>query len=162
MARDQVLYIKNPAGGEMVDPTNTANPATFPDNEYKAEFGHDPINPQFVNSVSNSGGVDGPLYKWVRITPATEQSLGIDVNQDSTIDNTTLVYFDPAHSTVLNGPMPSLIVTGSPPGTARQVFQITALAVLPNNTQKLLQYVVMPMAVGLYFHSALELPGVSG
>src|SRR6266852_7384822 len=37
MALNQVIYILNPAGGEVVAPTDLSNPATYPDTEYKAE-----------------------------------------------------------------------------------------------------------------------------
>ena len=163
----EALYIINPAGGETIAPTNLGSPNTYPDLEYASEnasHAPPPGSAKIVNSVSGNTGVAGPLYKWVRITPATEYSLGIDINQDGNLDDTIVVYFDPAHATMSSGLKPSLIVPGfgNPlPGTARQVFQVTSLAVLPNRTEKLLQYVVTPMAVGLYFHGALELPGNS-
>jgi hypothetical protein len=56
-------------------------------------------------------------------------------------------------------PAPSLIVTLTPPATAEQVLQITALAYLPNGSQKLLQYVVAPMTVNLAFPAAITLDG---
>ncbi len=165
MGLNQVLYIINPANGETVAPWDTANPATYPDNEYFKEFGIDvgsaTVQPA-QNSVSTQIGLPGPTFKWVRITPATEKSLNIDVDQSHgnvpPYDSTTLLYYDPAHSVSPVGLKPSLILAGGP-GTARQVFEVTALAVMPPNTQKLLQYVVAPLSYGLYFHGALVIPG---
>src|SRR5512135_3166310 len=41
MPLTQVVYIINPAGGEVVAPDDTANPTTYPDTQYKQEFGVD-------------------------------------------------------------------------------------------------------------------------
>jgi hypothetical protein len=144
----QVLYILNPANSETVDPTS-ANPAQYPDNEYQAEFGWalSGANVQFVNSVSPVAGLPGPLYKWVRITPATEQSLGIDVDWNGYIDNATPLNYDPAHQAA-NGTLQAGLIVGSS-STSGQALEVTALAVLPNNTQKLVQYLVAPLYYGL-------------
>ncbi|MGB2677894.1 MAG: hypothetical protein WAN12_12505 [Candidatus Acidiferrum sp.] len=150
----QVLYILNPANGETVDPTS-ANPAQYPDNEYQAEFGWalSGANVQFVNSVFPVAALPGPLYKWVRITPATEQSLspplGIDMDWNGQIDNITPLNYDPAHQAANGTLQAGLIVAPSPYGTAGQALEVTALAVLPNNTQKLVQYLVAPLYYGL-------------
>lgn len=168
MGLPQVLYIINPANGETVAPWDTGNPATYPDNEYIHEFGIDvgSANVQLppLTSVSPLPGLpgSGPMFKWVRITPATEKSLNVDVDQlhiGGPYDSTTLVYYDPAYWSPGTGYKPSLINLLNPPGAARQAFQITALAVVPPNTQKLLQYVVTPLSYGLYFHAALVVPG---
>jgi hypothetical protein len=159
-----VLYILNPLNGETVAPTDLSNPATYPDNEYQNEF-NIPLSSasvQQINSVSGIPGLPGPLFKWVRITAATEKSLGINVNQDALpLDSITPLYYDPANVAPGFGPKPSLIVTLSPPATAQQVLEITALAVLPNNTQKLLQYVVAPGLLSLSFPAGLTLDGNS-
>jgi hypothetical protein len=168
MGLPQVLYIINPANGETVAPWDTGNPATYPDNEYIKEFGMDvgSANVQLppLTSVSPLPGLpgSGPMFKWVRITPATEKSLNVDVDQlhpGGPYDATTLIYYDPAYWSPGTGFKPSLINLSNPPGAARQGFQITALAVVPPNTQKLLQYVVTPLSYGLYFHAALVVPG---
>lgn len=157
----QVRYIVNPAAGE-----NAATLlATYPDTEYATEFGAAPIagNVLTVPSVSKvvSGGTTyyGPLFKWVRITPATEKSIQTDVNGGG-LDNTAPLYYDGAHL-----PKPSLIVppmiglVPNPPATAKQAYEITALAVLPNGTQKTVQYVVAAQTFNLSFPSALTLSG---
>jgi hypothetical protein len=164
LAKDQVRYILNPNGGEVVAPLTLGTPATFPDSEYALEFGGNPVaaNTQTITSTSAlAAGVTPPLYKWVRITAATEKSLGDhqagaaavgrDVNGDAVIDNAIALYYDSALVP------PRLIVNAAPPATAQQVFQITALAVLPNRTEKLLQYTVAARTFNLNFPSALTI-----
>jgi len=154
----QVRYIVNPAAGE---PAGAALLGKYPDTEYATEFGAPPIpaNVQYIPSVStvNSGGTTyyGPLFKWVRITPATEQSIQTDVNGGG-LDFTTPLYYDGAHL-----PQPSLIVPPllGPPATAKQAYEITALAILPNGAQKTVQYVVSAKTFNLSFPSALTLSG---
>ncbi|HSY30800.1 MAG TPA: pilus assembly PilX N-terminal domain-containing protein [Verrucomicrobiae bacterium] len=154
LAPAQVRYILNPNGGEVVAPLTQGNPATYPDSEYAQEFGANPLaaNTQTIPSTAAlAGGVTPPLYKWVRITPATEKSVGRDVNGDGVIDNAIPLFFD-------SGLVPPrLIVNAAPPNTAQQVFQITALAVLPNRTEKLLQYTVAARTFNLNFPSALTI-----
>jgi hypothetical protein len=149
----QVLYILNPANGETVDPTV----APYADNEYQSEFGWalSGANLQTVNSVFPVAGLPGPLYKWVRITPATEQSLGIDVNWDGYIDNATPLNYDPANQAANGTLQPGLIVGSSL--TSGQALEVTALAVLPNNTQKLVQYLVAPLYYGVSIPATLIL-----
>jgi Tfp pilus assembly protein PilX len=151
----QVRYILNPNGGEVVAPLAFGTPATYPDNEYTQEFTANPLaaNTQTITSTSAlAAGVTPPLYKWVRINPVTEQSLGNrDINGDGVIDTVTPLFYDSALTP------PRLIVNALPPATAQQVFEITALAVLPNRTEKLLQYTVAARTFNLNFPSALTL-----
>jgi hypothetical protein len=158
MTVGQVRYILNPVGGENVL-------TKYPDNEYAMEFGAAPANSQTIASVSgtNAANIPGPLYKWVRINPVTEASLGVDVNQDSFVDPTTPLFYDTAHL-----PKPSMIVPSPPganpaniPGTANQVLEVTAFSVLPNGSQKLTQYIVGGQTYGLSFPSPLTLAGQS-
>jgi hypothetical protein len=164
LAKDQVRYILNPNGGEVVAPLTFGTPATYPDNEYALEFGTNPnaANTQTITSTAAlAAGVTPSLYKWVRITPATELSLGDhlanvaavgrDVNNDGVYDNAIPLYYDAGLVP------PKLIVNAAPPSTAQQVFQITALAVLPNGTEKLLQYTVAARTFNLNFPSALTI-----
>lgn len=154
------LYILNPAGGETVDPTNLGNDQTYPDKEFLLEFGM-PITGatvQTINSVSGTGVGPGPLYKWVRITAATKKSLGLDVdNEGSATDGVSMLYYDPSHVSGGGTLKPGLVKVATP--TSRQVLEITALAVFPPNTKKLLQYVVVPSTVSLTFPAALTLAG---
>jgi hypothetical protein len=154
----KVLYIQNPLPGEIVNPTDLSNPSTYPDKNYPNEFAGTPYatptTVQFTNSVSPVAGIPGPLYKWVRINAVTERSLNLDVDGDniSPNDSTTPLYFDPAHiDTTTGNPKPSLIVSTVPPPSAMQALEITALASLPNGTQKLLQYIVAPSTLNLNF-----------
>jgi hypothetical protein len=163
MTLSQVLYILNPAGGEVVDPTDLSSSNPYADNEYLSEF-NIPVTSatvQTITSVSGSGGIPGPQFKWVRITPATEKSLGIDVNNDNFPDPTSLLYYDPTHISAVNGlARPGLVPNPPlPPAPQLQALEITALAVIPPNTQKLLQYVVVPGSLTLSFLSALTLDG---
>jgi hypothetical protein len=158
----KVLYILNPASGETVNPTDTATPATYPDTEYSMEFvAPPPSGASTISSASAIAGLPGPLYKWVRINGVTEQSLNIDVNNDSFKDPATMLFYDAAHLDSSGNPRPSLIVNSAPPPTAVQALEITALAVLPNGSQKLLQYVVAPIPLlqNLTFPAALTLNG---
>jgi hypothetical protein len=153
MGLAQVVYIINPLNGEVIAPENTSNPTTYPDNEYAHEFGVD-VGTRLVTkytSVSPVAGMPGPLFKWVRINAVTEKSLGngttgVDVNADGSVDSVTPLFYDPANMNALRNAMaPGLIETIAPPATALQALEITSYAVLPNGSQKMLQYVVRPL-----------------
>jgi hypothetical protein len=162
LAVGQVRYITNPIAAENVL-------AVYPDTEYDLEFGAGSLgaatgagNVQTIPSISTvtSGCTtyQGPFFKWVRINPATEKSINVDVDNDGNANNNTIpLYYDPAHLDAGGNPLPSLIVSAAPPATAFQVFEVTSLAVLPNGSQKLLQYVVTPAPLSLKFPSALTL-----
>jgi hypothetical protein len=156
----QVVYIINPLNGEPISPENGSNASTYPDNEYKQEFGVDVASRTItkINSVSPVAGMPGPLYKWVRINAVTEKSLGngptgngttgVDVNGDGTVDQITPLFYDPANMNASRNAMaPGLIETLAPPATAQpsQALEITSYAVLPNGSQKMLQAVVRPL-----------------
>lgn len=167
----QVVYIINPSGGETVAPDDTANPMTYPDTQYKQEFGVD-VSTRVVtkyNSVSPVAGLPGPAFKWVRINAVTERAMGngvggVDVNNDGDFDPTTPLFFDPENRTVTNVMAPGLVETHSPLATASQVLEITSYAVLPSGGQKMLQYIVRPLVIfpdlnTQSFHAALTLAG---
>ena len=158
MTLTQVRYIlnPNPLSGESVDPTNTANP--YADTEYQNEFGFSlsSADVQTTGSVSDASGIPGPAYKWARITPATEQSIGVDVNGDGNLDHVTPLVYDPAPAYQPGCPPanPGLFLPGSVPNcptwssnTAVQVLEITVLAVAPNGGKRLLQYIVAPIII---------------
>lgn len=170
----QVLYIVNPASGETVDPTSAA-PANYPDTEYAQEFpsGLSGAAVQQLPSLSAVAGLSGPSYKWVRINPITEQSLNLDVNADGVLDGAGVLYYDPAHVNPSNPsqPAPGLVVSApsSPPTpptpTSVQAVEITALAVMPSGSRRLLQYVVAPLVISpdatdQSFPAALTLDGI--
>jgi hypothetical protein len=175
MPLTQVIYIINPLNGETVAPQNTSNPSTYPDTEYLQEFGVD-VSTRVVTTYTSvspdpgaSPALPGPSYKWVRINPVTEQSMGdggpgVDVNSDGSIDGFTPLFFNPVNLNAFNQLSPGLIENATPPSTAGQALEITAYAVLPTGGQKMLQYIVRPMVVfpGLsipQFPAALTLAG---
>lgn len=128
-----VGYVLNPS------PTDNAGAmlATYPDNEYDTEFGPGALgaaNVQTTQSVWNRNPLSGlpfagPLYKWVRINSVSEKSLNLDVDADGQADSITPLYFDSANNVFSNNP-----------GVGSQALELTALAFLPNGSQKLLQY----------------------
>jgi hypothetical protein len=151
---NQVVYILNPAPGEVVTPTAPAGSPGYPDTEYGKEFpaGLGGATVTFSNSVSSVAGLPPALYKWVRITPVTEKSLNLDVNGDGTKDSSTALYYDTQD--VNCNPLPRLSLSvGSCPAssTAVQALEVTSLAALPDGSQKLMQYVVAPVSSNLNF-----------
>jgi hypothetical protein len=159
----QTIYLVNALPSETVAPWDSSN--LYYDQEYQSEFGvaASSASWQSVNSVWNNDaqGIPGPVYKWARINAVTEKSLYMDVNQDGVYDSTTPIFYDPAHVDSHGNPMPSLIVTSSPPSTAVQALEITALAYLPNGSQKFLQYLVAPITMNITFPAALTLDGTN-
>jgi len=147
-----VGYVLNPS------PTDNAGAmlTTYPDSEYDKEFGPNALesaNVQTTPSVWNSNPLSGlpfpgPLYKWVRINAVSEKSLNLDVDVDGLPDSTTPLYYDSGNRVFSNNP-----------SVGPQALELTALAVLPNGSQKLLQYMVAPQAISLTFPAALTLDG---
>jgi hypothetical protein len=163
MQLTDVRYILNPASGETVDPTS-ADPANYPDTEYGAEMGWPLSGANYVpiNSTYQSASLPGPVYKWVRINPVTEKALNLDVNGDGVLDTTTTLYYDPARVVgITPAPAPSLILPSSSiplTPTAVQALEITSLAVLPNGSKRLLQYVVAPLLVSTQISTQVDSP----
>jgi hypothetical protein len=149
----QACYIINPAAGEVVDPTNPANP--YADLEFNQEWGTPaPAGATLIQSKSAIGAGAGPQYKWVRITPKTEFAAKFDSDADGSIDFTPL--FLSGQNVVDSGK-----VGGMPPGAA-QVLMVTSLAVTPSNSRRMVQYTIAPAALTAAlanFPSALTLDG---
>lgn len=145
----QVCYIVNP---DSVDPTNPTDP--YADLEYQQEWGTSiPAGAQLIASKSATASLSGPLYKWVRVTARTEASAGFDSDADGNV-GTTPLFFDGQHVFDSKG-------AAEPPGTP-QVLTITALAVTPSNSRRLVQYTVAPSSFNsalTSFPSALTLDG---
>jgi hypothetical protein len=161
-----VFYIVNPAGSETVNPLDSSSP--YADVEYQTEFGVLPSSGNVYTLPSDSPlpalNLSGPSYKWVRINAITEAALKVHVNPSgSTFDPTTLVLYDPAKSDAFGNLSPGLIVPPNPPPSpaAVEALEITSLAVLPNGSRRLLQYIVAPVSLNLIFPSALTLDGNS-
>jgi hypothetical protein len=155
-----VCYIVNPSSGEKtVDPTDPTGP--YADTEYQAEWNNPiPTGLNYNQVLSNSpvANIAGPLYKWVRITPRTESSGNIDVDGKNGLDNVNPLFYDGTQQLLsTGGPMASQPVPG-----ASQVLTITALAVTPLKSRRMVQYTVAlgGSAAGLAnFPSALTLDG---
>jgi hypothetical protein len=153
----QVWYILNPLPGETVAPWNQGTATTYPDTEYAQEFGVPPPTSapamQSTNSVyvppTTQQVLPGPIYKWVRINTVTvgsEQANGVMVNPNVALASTPVLY---ANSHLYADPVPGGV----------QALEITSLAAMPNGSQRMLQYVVAPLTLGLAFPAALTLDG---
>jgi hypothetical protein len=131
----KVLYIVNPANGETVNPVDPTNP--FADTEYSKEWSTTPTTVTLKASTSGNGGIAGPSYKWVRITATTESSSGLQVG--TATPNAPLFY----DGTGVYAPWPT------PPSGDSQVLTLTALAVTPYGSRRILQYVVAQPPTGV-------------
>jgi hypothetical protein len=133
-----VLYILNPINGETVNPLDSSS--AYPDTEYGLEFPTWTLagaNVQTMASVAGTPGLPGPLYKWVRINAVSEQALNLDLDGGGlNPDPTARLYY--------NGSS----LTSVPPPTGSPGIEITALAVMPDKSKKLLQYVVAQNSIG--------------
>lgn len=160
---NQITYVINRSTGDNIAPADPSN--KYYDNEYYTEFGVQASavsNYQSVYSVWDNDvqGIPGPFFKWVRINAVTEQAIYLDVNGNNSWD-TPALFYDPAHVDTHGNPWPSLIVNPSPPSTAVQALELTALAYLPNGSHKILQYLVAPVTASITFPAALTLDGYS-
>lgn len=146
-----VGYVLNPGPADNAGTMLT----TYPDTEYDSEFGTGSLataNVTTTTSVWNRSPLStlafpGPLYKWVRINAISERSLNLDVDADGQADATTPLYFDNTNRVFSNSS-----------AVGPQALELTALAVLPNGSQKLLQYLVSPAPITMPpFLAALSL-----
>ena len=154
------VYILNPGIGETAGNVM----ATYPDNEFATEYpGVTPTN-TYVNSVWVASGNNGPLYKWVRITAATKKSLQVNVDNTGLLaaNNTVPLYFDGGLVPAAMVVPPVLGSNPNPTSTQQQAYEITALAVNPNGSRKILQYVVAASNYNMNFQAALTLTGTVG
>jgi hypothetical protein len=147
LAPGEVRYILNPMPGETVAPWDLSTPTTYPDTEYNLEFGTNPPGgPPTLPSVSSSSGIQGPMYKWVRInaiTAPSELNAGVNVGSGSGA-STPLLYNNAT-------------LTSIPPGL--QALEITSLASMGNGSQRMLQYVVAPITYNLIPPATLTMLG---
>jgi hypothetical protein len=156
----QTVYVINRSLGDNIAPWDQNN--QYYDKEYKSEFGVEASSAAFQSVPSlwdnNIQNIPGPIYKWVRINAVTDQSLFIEID-NTAYHSLTAVYYDPAHVDYNGNSWPSLIV--GPTSTATQVLEITAMAYLPNGSQKYLQYLVTPVVLNLNFPAAVILDGTT-
>jgi hypothetical protein len=150
-----------------VNPLDLSANNPYADSEYQQEWGiavNDPslqVQQPFITSTSvipkaGVGGTDiaGPLYKWVRITPRTEASAKLDVDGDGDSKDTNPLFYDGMQQLISSG--------GKPVSNAAQVFTVTALAMTPYGSRRMVQYTVAPSAFAsslATFPSALILDG---
>jgi hypothetical protein len=135
-------YLINPLGGEVITPWDSAS--TYPDNQFVKEFGPSgfaaPTNPSptaqsvWKRNPLQALNLPGQLYKWVRINAVSEQSTGVDADADGLPDSTTPLYYDGLHFSNNSSAGP-------------QVLELTSFAILPNGSQKILQYLAAPVPV---------------
>jgi len=156
----RVCYIVNPSDVNPLD-LSASNP--YADFEYKQEWGIAvtdaslQVQQPFITSTSvipnaGVGGTDiaGPLYKWVRITPRTQTSAKLAGD----VTDTNPLFYNGVQQLASSG--------GNPVPNAVQVLTITALAVTPYGSRRMVQYTVAvsPLATALpTFPSALTLDG---
>ncbi len=163
----RVCYIVNPSSNEVVNPLDLSATNPYADTEYRQEWGVAvtdatvQVQQPFITSTSvipkaGVGGTDiaGPLYKWVRITPRTEFSGNIDVDGINGKDNLNPLFYDGTQQ---------LLSNGNPVPGAGQVLTVTALAMTPYGSRRMVQYTVAPdpafAAAFPTFPSALTLDG---
>jgi Tfp pilus assembly protein PilX len=134
-----VGYVLNPGPSDPPDPRTA-----YPDTEYDTEFGAGALAAATVHTtlsvwnrtpLTTNLAFSGPLYKWVRINAVSEISLKLaDTHPFDGTQDPTPLYYDGAYLNDTN--------------SGRQVYEITALAVLPNasgqSSQKLVQYLAAP------------------
>lgn len=153
------VYVTNPLGGEAVQPWDLGS--AYPDTQFGQEHGAvcggavappspSPTTPSIWNLAPLNGlPFPGPRYKWVRINGVSEKSLNLDVDADGLADSITPLYFDNVNRVFSNNP-----------AVGPQAVELTALAVLPNGSQKLMQYLVAPAPIPLPpFLAALTVAG---
>ena len=162
----QVQYILNPAAGENVTPTVAGS--AYADNEFGNEWGF-PITSPTVQvlppvysdyapggAANTVAGLNGPNWKWVRITGLTEASSGnVDVDGNGVID-TVFPIFAVSGNRYLDTPANAanpVFANGS------QVYRLTSLAVLPDGSRRMAQYDVVMNILNINLPSPLTLPG---
>jgi len=136
LALGAARYVVNPGPGE---PATLAllDPPYYPDNEYKSEFPGAPVPATRLTRPSVLvAGLPGPLYKWVRINAITEDSIKVKVNGGAAgaLDTLNPLYYNGSNL------LPPTNTDGA------QALQLTSLAVLPDGSQKMLRYIVAPLA----------------
>ncbi|HXY13303.1 MAG TPA: hypothetical protein VEI26_02255 [Terriglobales bacterium] len=159
LAMGSTYYLVNPVSGESITPWNSGPP--YPDNQFNKEFSSsgfaNPTNPSptalsiWNRSTFNPGSYPGPMFKWVRINAVSEKSLNVDADNDGQADDTTRTLYYTGSGFSFNS------------SAGPQVIELTAFAVLPNGSQKILQYVVAPVPITLpNFPAALTLAAEAG
>ena len=159
-----VLYILNPTGSETVAPWNASN--SYYDDEICKEVncsgGQVPptsgwyVSPALTASTAYGASPILP-YKWMRVTLKTDQAAAGTAN---------VMYVDgkSANATYYacwNSSANHEFVQATACPASRQVYMVTALAVTPSGTRRILQYEVTRDLLNLTWPAALTLDGSS-
>lgn len=145
----QMLYIVNPAPG---DPAFSPQfgPALYFDAEYGKEFGvpllPNPAQIVQASAMTQAGNLPPLDYKWVRITLKTEAMGGLDLNGDGVLDSIQAVRAQSTDNQCLPG-MPRCTSDPNAPVTTRPVYRLTALALDPYGSKRMVQAEVAEMPV---------------
>ncbi|HEV2488262.1 MAG TPA: pilus assembly PilX N-terminal domain-containing protein [Candidatus Acidoferrales bacterium] len=158
----QVQYVVNPAPGEAVTPQTAGS--TYADTEFANEWGlalnatkvvAPNINSDFAAAPGGQiAGLNGPKWKWVRITGLTEASSNTDVD-GNTIFDTVFPIFEVSNHRYLNTPANAAL-------QGNQVYRLTSLSVMPDNSRRMLQYDVVMNILNFNLPSPLTLAGPIG
>ncbi|HEV2298922.1 MAG TPA: pilus assembly PilX N-terminal domain-containing protein [Candidatus Acidoferrales bacterium] len=166
----QVQYIVNPAPGDNVTPTVAGS--KYADTEFAQEWGSlaaatevvaPNINSDFAAAPGGTlAGLNGPQWKWVRITGLTEASSGnVQVDGDGLIDSANPIFYatDPISGTRHRfvGTAANLLLPQF--ANASQVLRLTSLSVLPDGSRRMLQYDVTMNILNFNLPSPLTMPG---
>lgn len=163
----QVQYVLNPAAGEVVAPQTAGS--KYADTEFANEWGlalnatkvvQAPLYSDYApaGAATTVVGLNGPQWKWVRITGITEQSSNTDVDGNNFFDFTNPIFEVAGHRLVgspANLALPQF-------ANASQVLRLTSLSVLPDGSRRMLQYDVVMNQFNLNVPSPLTMPGTIG
>lgn len=134
----QVVYIVNPAAGEVVNPTDLSASNPYADLEYEQEFGTPVTTATSVRTIPSAqpvvAGVTAIPYKWVRITVKTERAANADINGDVVLNNIIPVYHDGKRENLTN--------------SGQRIYRVAALAVLPGGARHMAEADVVPVPAG--------------
>jgi hypothetical protein len=147
-AANGVLYITNPLAGETVNPWNTAaetNPRHYPDDELCKELAAPcpPTAAGWYLTASASGGYQTTPqlpWKWVRVMPKINKSVtpgsAIVTSVNNTQDGNRVCW----NSTTGNEVTVTVASCQAASQTFYQVYELTALAVTPTGSRRLVQF----------------------
>jgi hypothetical protein len=154
-----VLYITNPAAGEVVAPWNTAG-NNYPDDEICKEVacaggGVPGGNPWYATTAASASYAAAPLlnWKWVRLIAKTNKS-DSGTTRTVSVDGTTS-----GNRVCWNGTNELVTAAASCPAGTQQVYHLTSLAVTPSGSRRMLQMEVSLNLANLNVPSALTFDG---
>ncbi|HEY2497585.1 MAG TPA: hypothetical protein VGK24_10975 [Candidatus Angelobacter sp.] len=158
-----VLYVLNPAGGEVIDPTDPNNPyfddqlchdynsgVAAADTKCNTLPGTPKWNLTPLASVAPQPGTPPSAYKWVRINMKTNRTADpyfVDQTGNSVPKDTRVCWDGEVEQLSPGGAQPDCDANGM-----QQVYMLTSLAASaqaggPNGTHKLLRFEVMQQSI---------------